>query len=107
MQDCQDSGNSAEASRPTILVGKVRAIFVLGGSESTRKGIYLFENRRLARGLATCAFDDPGQSEMYFQAKMRPDFHRVASAVVDSLERRPHIDTNRISVLGLSLGGKT
>ena len=27
-------------------------------------------------GVATCTFDGPGQGEMYFQAKMRPDFHR-------------------------------
>lgn len=90
---------------PTGRSGKVPVVFVLGGLESTKEESYLFENRCLARGLATCAFDGPGQGEMYFQAKMRPDFHRFASAVVDWLEKRPDIDANRIGVLGRSLGG--
>ena len=59
-----------------------------------------FENRCLARGLATCTFDGPGQGEMYFQTRMRPDFHRCASVVVDWLERRPEIDIGRLGVLG-------
>lgn len=78
---------------------------VLGGLESTKEESYRFENLCLARGLATCTFDGPGQGEMYFQAKMRPDFHRFGSAVVDWLVKRPEIDPQRIGVIGRSLGG--
>jgi 2,6-dihydroxypseudooxynicotine hydrolase len=85
--------------------GRVPAALVLGGLESTKEESYLFENRCLARGLATCTFDGPGQGEMYFQAKMRPDFHRFASAVVDWLQTRPEIDGGRIGIIGRSLGG--
>ena len=85
--------------------GRVPVLMVLGGLESTKEESYLFENRCLARGLATCTFDGPGQGEMYFQAKMGPDFHRFASAVVDWLEKRPEIDLGRVGVLGRSLGG--
>ena len=42
---------------------------------------------------------------MYFQAKLRPDFHRFASKVLDWLEQRPEIDPDRIGVIGRSLGG--
>lgn len=85
--------------------GPVPVAIVLGGLESTKEESYLFENRCLARGLATCAFDGPGQGEMYFQTKMRPDFHRFASAVIDWLEQRPELDGTRIGVIGRSLGG--
>jgi 2,6-dihydroxypseudooxynicotine hydrolase len=85
--------------------GRGPVAIVLGGLESTKEESYRFENLCLARGLATCTFDGPGQGEMYFQAKLRADFHRFASAVVDWLERRPEIDGGRIGVIGRSLGG--
>jgi 2,6-dihydroxypseudooxynicotine hydrolase len=90
---------------PTTRNGRVPAVIILGGLESTKEESYLFENRCLARGLATCTFDGPGQGEMYFQARMRPDFHRFASKVLDWLEQRPEIDPNRIGIIGRSLGG--
>lgn len=85
--------------------GRLPVALVLGGLESTKEESYLFENRCLARGLATCSFDGPGQGEMYFESKLRPDFHRFASAVVDWLEARPDINAGRIGVIGRSLGG--
>jgi 2,6-dihydroxypseudooxynicotine hydrolase len=85
--------------------GRVPVAVVLGGLESTKEESYRFENFCLARGLATCSFDGPGQGEMYFQTKLRPDFHRFASTVVDWLERRPEVDGARIGVVGRSLGG--
>ena len=90
---------------PPVRSGHVPVVLVLGGLESTKEESYLFENRCLARGLATCTFDGPGQGEMYFQAKMRPDFHRFASAVVDWLGGRSDIDAGRIGIIGRSLGG--
>lgn len=63
--------------------GRAPVVLVLGGLESTKEESYLMENRCLARGLASCTFDGPGQGETYFEAKLRPDFHRFASAVID------------------------
>jgi 2,6-dihydroxypseudooxynicotine hydrolase len=85
--------------------GRVPVVIVLGGLESTKEESYRFENLCLARGLATCTFDGPGQGEMYFQAKLRPDFHRFTSAVLDWLAKRPEIDAERIGIIGRSLGG--
>jgi 2,6-dihydroxypseudooxynicotine hydrolase len=85
--------------------GPVPVALVLGGLESTKEESFRFENLCLARGLATCTFDGPGQGEMYFQAKLRPDFHRFASTVIDWLEGRPEVDASRIGVIGRSLGG--
>lgn len=90
---------------PPIRPGPVPVAIILGGLESTKEESYLMENRCLARGMATCTFDGPGQGEMYFQAKMRPDFHRFTSAVIDWLEKRPEVDAGRIGILGRSLGG--
>jgi len=90
---------------PSGAKGPVPVAMILGGLESTKEESYLFENRCLARGMATCTFDGPGQGEMYFQAPMRPDFHRFASRVVDWLQTRPELDAKRIGVLGRSLGG--
>lgn len=80
-------------------------VVLIGGLESTKEESSLFEDLCLARGLATFAFDGPGQGEFFFQVKLRPDFERYTSAVVDALERRPELDPGRFGVLGRSLGG--
>ena len=78
---------------------------LIGGLESTKEESYQFENVCLRRGLATFAFDGPGQGEAFFQVKLRPDFERHVSAVVDYLAGRPELDLSRLGVLGRSLGG--
>ena len=78
---------------------------LIGGLESTKEESHRFENLCLERGLATFAFDGPGQGETFFEVKLGPDFERYTSAVLDELERRPEIDSSRIGVLGRSLGG--
>jgi 2,6-dihydroxypseudooxynicotine hydrolase len=80
-------------------------VVLLGGLESTKEESYLFEDLCLRRGLATFAFDGPGQGELFFDVKLRPDFERYTSAVVDELAERPELDRGRLGVLGRSLGG--
>jgi 2,6-dihydroxypseudooxynicotine hydrolase len=80
-------------------------VLLIGGLESTKEESYLFENMCLERGLATFAFDGPGQGETYFQLGLQADFERYSSACVDYLETRPEVDSDRIGVLGRSLGG--
>ena len=90
---------------PLGRTGRAPVALMLGGLESTKEESYLFENRCLARGLATCTFDGPGQGEVYFEARLSPDFHRFASAVIDWLVARAEVDLDRIGVIGRSLGG--
>jgi 2,6-dihydroxypseudooxynicotine hydrolase len=78
---------------------------LLGGLESTKEEGYLFENLCLRRGLATVAFDGPGQGETRSSVGIVPDFNRYTSTVLDYLEDRADIDSSRIGVLGRSLGG--
>jgi 2,6-dihydroxypseudooxynicotine hydrolase len=80
-------------------------VILLGGLESTKEESYGFENLCLRRGLATFAFDGPGQGEMFFDVKLQPRFERYTSAVVDWLEGEDGVDTGRLGVLGRSLGG--
>ncbi len=86
-------------------VERPRCAILIGGLESTKEESFLFERMCHDRGLATFAFDGPGQGEMFFQTKMRPDFERFTSAVIDYLETRPEIDPSKFGVLGRSLGG--
>jgi 2,6-dihydroxypseudooxynicotine hydrolase len=81
------------------------AVMLIGGLESTKEESFLFENLCLERGIATFAFDGPGQGEMFFERKLAPDFERYTSAVLDALSERPELDSDRIGVLGRSLGG--
>jgi 2,6-dihydroxypseudooxynicotine hydrolase len=84
---------------------RVPCAVLLGGLESTKEESYAFENELLARGIATFAFDGPGQGELWSTVKLVPDFQRYTSAVVDDLVERPELDAERIVVVGRSLGG--
>ena len=78
---------------------------LIGGLESTKEESYLFEALCHRRGMATFAFDGPGQGEMFFDVKLVADFNRYTSAVLDAIEIRPEVDADRIGILGRSLGG--
>jgi 2,6-dihydroxypseudooxynicotine hydrolase len=84
--------------------GPAPCVVLIGGLESTKEESYRFEEMCLRRGLATMAFDGPGQGEMFFTRKLGPGFEKVTSAVVDHLEGADGIDAGRIGVLGRSLG---
>lgn len=90
-------GQSPPAGWPCALL--------LGGLESTKEESRLFEELCLRRGLATFAFDGPGQGELFFEVKLQPEFERYASAVLDHLVSRRELDAERIGVIGRSLGG--
>jgi 2,6-dihydroxypseudooxynicotine hydrolase len=86
-------------------VEKPPCAVLIGGLESTKEESFLFERMCHDRGVATFAFDGPGQGEMFFQTKIRPDFERFTSAVIDYLETRSELDTSKFGVLGRSFGG--
>jgi 2,6-dihydroxypseudooxynicotine hydrolase len=80
-------------------------VVLLGGLESTKEEGRLFEELCLRRGIATCAFDGPGQGEYWFSRPMVGDFERYASVVADHLTSRGDVDGARLAILGRSLGG--
>jgi 2,6-dihydroxypseudooxynicotine hydrolase len=80
-------------------------VVLIGGLESTKEESRLFEELCLARGMATFAFDGPGQGELFPGHGLQPGFERWTSRVVDYLEGRDEIDAGKLGVLGRSLGG--
>jgi 2,6-dihydroxypseudooxynicotine hydrolase len=84
---------------------RVPCVILIGGLESTKEESYHFENLLLRRGMATLAFDGPGQGEYAAVEPLGGDFHEATRAVVDMLVERPDVDPTGIAVLGRSLGG--
>jgi 2,6-dihydroxypseudooxynicotine hydrolase len=75
------------------------------GLDSAKEEMDDYENRFLRRGLATLAFDGPGQGEAEFDLPICPEYEKPVKAVIDYLETRSDIDRGRIGVWGVSLGG--
>ena len=88
-----------EAGRPAPCV------LLVPGMDSAKEEYHAFTERLLARGIATLAFDGPGQGETWYFLKLRADYEKAASAALDFLCARPEIDPERIGVFGRSFGG--
>jgi dipeptidyl aminopeptidase/acylaminoacyl peptidase len=88
----------AGAVRPAVVV-------MCMGLDSAKEEMNAYENDFLARGLATLAFDGPGQGEAEFTLAIRGDYEAPVQAVCDWLESRTDVDAGRIALWGVSLGG--
>src|SRR5256714_7138122 len=75
------------------------------GLDSTKEELHAYEERFLARGIATLAIDGPGQGEAEYEIPICGDYERAASAVCDWIEERSDLDAKRIAIWGVSLGG--
>lgn len=88
----------AGVERPPVVV-------LVSGLDSTKEEAGPHERALLARGLATFAFDGPGQGEAEYEHRMRHDFEVPVAAVLDHLEGRDDVDGHRVALWGRSLGG--
>ncbi|MCC6532714.1 MAG: alpha/beta hydrolase [Burkholderiales bacterium] len=86
-------------------VRKPACVILLGGLDTTKEDYLGVNDLCAARGLATLAFDGPGQGETLFRMRWRADFERSIAAVLDYLETRSEIDSARIGIIGRSTGG--
>jgi dienelactone hydrolase len=75
------------------------------GLDSAKEEMDDYENRFLQRGVATLAFDGPGQGEAEYDFAICPEYEKPVKAVVDYLETRKDLDAGRIGIWGVSLGG--
>lgn len=91
--------------REPAKVYKPPVVVIISGLESTKEEARTMEDVFLRRGLATFAFDGPGQGESWFQGGMIVEFERATSAVIDYLEKLPQLDAARLGVFGPSMGG--
>ncbi len=85
--------------------GPFPCVLLNAGADSTKEEFFTLENEFLKRGLATCAFDGPGQGMTWQQMKLRPDFEAPVGAVLDVLETRAELDPVRFGIWGRSMGG--
>jgi 2,6-dihydroxypseudooxynicotine hydrolase len=111
---------SPHASRETIpfegssLVGIFRApntegphptVLLIPGLDSTKEEFREVERSFLDRGMATFALDGPGQGESEWSFPIRPEWDVVGAAVIEHMQTMPAVDSDRIGVWGVSLGG--
>jgi dienelactone hydrolase len=75
------------------------------GLDSAKEEMDDYEDRFLKRGVATLAFDGPGQGEAEYDFAVCPEYEKPVKAVIDWLETRTDIDRARIGIWGVSLGG--
>jgi 2,6-dihydroxypseudooxynicotine hydrolase len=88
----------AGAARPPVVVMAM-------GLDSAKEEMDAYERTFLARGLATLAFDGPGQGEAEYDFPIRGDYEVPVARVFDWVERRADLDAARIGMWGVSLGG--
>ena len=88
----------AGIDRPPVVVMAV-------GLDSTKEETDAYEMPFLARGLATLVFEGPGQGEAQYDFAIRGDYELPVRAVIDYVETRHDLDSARIGMWGVSLGG--
>lgn len=75
------------------------------GMDSAKEEMATNEAHFHARGLATLAFDGPGQGEGEYDFAICPEYEKPAGAVVDYIKTRDDLNTNAIGIWGVSFGG--
>jgi dienelactone hydrolase len=75
------------------------------GLDSTKEEMDSNENVFLARGMATLAFDGPGQGEGEYDFSIRGDYEVAVKAVLNYVGTRGDVDAARVGLWGVSLGG--
>lgn len=88
----------ADVRRPPIVI-------MVMGLDSAKEEMGNYEDIFLARGMATLAFDGPGQGEGEYDFGIRVDYEVPVKAVVDWIERNPELDAKHVGLWGVSLGG--
>jgi 2,6-dihydroxypseudooxynicotine hydrolase len=91
--------------KPRNAQGKVPVVLMTMGLDSTKEELMTFETTFLDRGMATLAFDGPGQGEAEYDMPIRYDYENVVGPVIDWVSARADLDADRIGIWGISLGG--
>lgn len=75
------------------------------GLDSAKEEMETNEIIFLERGLATLVFDGPGQGESEYEQPICPEYEAPVKSVLDWLETRNDVDSDRVGIWGVSLGG--
>ncbi len=80
-------------------------VILVPGLDSAKEEFSLVEAAFHARGLATFSLDGPGQGESEWDFAIEPDWAPVGAAVLQALESCDEVDSDRVGMWGVSLGG--
>lgn len=80
-------------------------VILVPGLDSAKEELRPTEQLFLDRGVATLVVDGPGQGEAEYDLPIRPDWEIPGAAIIDAIEALPEIDSSRIGIWGVSLGG--
>ena len=90
---------------PTGISTPVACVLLVPGLDSTKEDFTTIADMCANRGLASFAFDGPGQGEVRAAAPLADGYEDCIAAVFEAMAARPEIDEARIGTLGRSLGG--
>ena len=90
---------------PAGVGGSVACVLLVPGLDSTKEDFTTIADMCARRGLASFAFDGPGQGEVRAAAPLADGYEDCIAAVFETIAQRPEIDAARIGTLGRSLGG--
>jgi dipeptidyl aminopeptidase/acylaminoacyl peptidase len=80
-------------------------VILIAGLDSAKEEFRATEELFLHRGLATFSVDGPGQGEAEYDLAIRPDWEIPGGAIIDAVAGLRGIDSARIGIWGVSLGG--
>lgn len=86
-------------------VARPPVVLMAMGLDSAKEEMGPYEDLFLERGMATFAFDGPGQGEAEYDLALRGDYEVPVAAIIDHLSAREDLDPARIGLWGVSLGG--
>ena len=85
--------------------GRLPILVMAPGLDSTKEELHAYEEPFLARGIAILAIDGPGQGEAEYEIPICGDYERAARAACDWIGTRTDLDSSKIGMWGVSLGG--
>lgn len=91
--------------RKPLGVANPPVVVMCMGMDSAKEEMGTNEAHFLNRGLATLAFDGPGQGEAEYDYPICPEYEKPVGAVIDYVETRDDLDAGRIGNWGVSFGG--
>lgn len=91
--------------RRPVGVDRPPVVVMAMGLDSAKEEMHAYETTFLDRGLATMAFDGPGQGEGEYDFTIRHDYEVPVGAVIDCIANRDDLDARALAIWGVSLGG--
>ena len=90
---------------PAGATSPVACVILVPGLDSTKEDFITLSEMCVRRGIASFAYDGPGQGEVRQHALLANGYENSILTVFAAIAARPEIDEARIGMLGRSLGG--